>query len=73
MKTEWKKLATGDWHYMVDGVRGGAVVFQDLGDGKTWYSVSSALEHDATPGKLAECKRRLERLWAERLADGGGG
>jgi hypothetical protein len=62
----WEKRQTGDWRlFDAEGEIAGAVVWQDLGQGRVWNSVSARLAHGPEEGKLTECKRRLERLWDE--------
>jgi hypothetical protein len=60
----WELQQSGDWRLLdADGEIAGAVVWQDLDEGRVWNSVSKRLEHGPESGKLTECKRRLERLW----------
>lgn len=61
---KWERQQSGVWRLLdTCGEIVGAVVWQDLGEGRVWSSVSSRLQHGPEQGKLTACKRRLERLW----------
>lgn len=64
----WRQGVLEDWQLFDDRSELiGSVVWQKLDGDRVWYSVSERLRHGPIAGELTECKRRLEKLWRERL------